>query len=159
MKSTFGSNEIVNVLVAEPARRWRQDAAVNGVDIKLRLRLAAMAGHMTTDRVAARRAALIDLLADGRPHTGDSIRQTIAHEVGGDDCWGKRPQETLLRDLKALRRSGLRVAYSRSAGLEGYYLEYPPLEDAATARFQGGDGDTWIKRLQTMSIPEKQAAA
>lgn len=147
--------------VPEPmilARRWQLEAARTGDNSQLHLRLAAMAGHMTTDRVAARRGALIDLLADGRPHPGEDIQQHIAHELGGD-CWGKRPSETLLRDLKVLRRGGIRIAYSRLPGLEGYYLQHPPLAGSPkAARFQSDDA-TWTERLRAMPVEEKLAAA
>jgi hypothetical protein len=86
-----------------------------------------MAGHMAGDIVAARRAALIDLLADGRPHTRELLWQTIEGQLGRP-CWGKRPHETLQRDLRALRRGGLRIAYSRRPGVEGYYLQHAAIE-------------------------------
>jgi hypothetical protein len=139
-------------------KRWRQDAARHGTDLHLRLRLAAMAGHMSTDRVAARRGVLIDLLADGRPHRREDIWQRIAQEVG-DDCWGKLPGETLLRDLRALRRGGICIAYSRRPGLEGYYLQHPPLAGSPdAARFQSDD-PVWTERLRAMPVEEKLAAA
>jgi hypothetical protein len=142
----------------DPVHRWRQDAARHGLDVQLRLRLAAMAGHMSTDRVAARRGALIDLLADGRPHPGEDIRQHITQEMV-NDCWGKRPGETLLRDLKVLRRGGIRIAYSRRPGLEGYYLQHPPLAGLPNpARFQSSD-PAWTERLRAMPIEEKLATA
>jgi hypothetical protein len=143
---------------ADPSERWRADAASHGSDIHWRLRLAAMAGHMGTDRVAARRGALVDLLADGRPHPGEAIRYRIAQEVG-KDCWGKRPGEALLRDLRALRRGGLRIAYSRRPGLEGYYLQYPPLGGPPhTARFRSDD-IAWTERLRAMGVEEKLSTA
>jgi hypothetical protein len=139
---------------AGPAKRWRFDATRYGHDESLRLRLAAMAGHMTTDVVATRRAALIDRLADGRPHTAEALRGHIAAQLG-KACWGKRPGETLLRDLRALRRGGIRIAYSRQPGLEGYYLDYPSLEEAAARP----DEKVWVERIRRMTVPQKQAAA
>lgn len=161
-----------------PAVRWRvealrpPDAARHGNSQLLRLRLAAMAGHMASDRRAARRCALIDLLADGRPHTGEAIRARLSAALGGDP-WGKRPDETLLRDFAALRRGGIRVAYSRRGGTEGYYLQYPALERTADDRRPmaddrppptGANGgkrldDQWTRRLRDMSVPEKNATA
>jgi hypothetical protein len=70
------------------------------------------------------------------------------------DCWGKRPAEALLRDLKALRRGGIHVAYSRQRGLEGYYLAYPALERSGRSRFNRYDVN-WVQRVQAMSVPEK----
>lgn len=49
-----------------------------------RLRLAAMAGHMRVDKIAARRAAVIDLLADGRPHTREEIWEVVESQLGRD---------------------------------------------------------------------------
>ena len=139
-----------------PARRWREDAAKPTADVTLRLRLAAMAGHMASDRVAARRAALVDLLDDGRPHTGAAIRERLEREVASVN-WGKRPEETLLRDIRALRRGGIRIAYSRRPGLEGYYLEYPPLTAAITTWRE--DESMWLERMRQMTVPQKQAMA
>lgn len=142
------------VNTTDPAERWRQDAISPAIDSQSRLRLAAMAGHMTTDGVAARRAALIDRLADGRPHTAEALRGHIDVQLG-KECWGKRPGDTLLRDLRALRRGGIRIAYSRQPGLEGYYLEYPPLVEPATRP----DDREWVERIRRMTVPQKQAAA
>ena len=140
-----------------PAHRWRQDAAHPAADPHLRLRLAAMAGHMLTDHVAARRAALIDLLAEGRPVTRADIIGRIANELG-DDCWGARPAEALLRDTRALRRGGVRVAYSRQPGLEGYYLAYPALDMPDSGFAEAADRE-WTTRIRAMGVPDKLAAA
>lgn len=140
-----------------PGARWRADAARPGGDWLSRLRLAAMAGHMAGDRPAARRGALIDLLADGRPHPGEEIREQLAAELGAG-CWGKRPAEALLRDLKALRRGGIRIRYSRRSGSTGYYLAYPPLENAAAPRRSRID-EAWIARVRAMSVAEKNETA
>jgi len=110
----------------EPAARWTEDSKNSELARQSRLRLAAMAGHMAGDTVAARRAALIDLLADGRPYTREVIWPRIERQLGRP-CWGQRPDETLQRDLRALRRGDIRIAYSRRKGAEGYYLQYPPL--------------------------------
>ena len=143
-----------------PAERWQQDARRHGPepggDSLARLRLAAMAGHMAGDRLAARRAALIDLLADGRPHVAEEIRCHVA-AVLGYDPWGGRPNESLLRDVAALRRGGLRLAYSRRRGLSGYYLLYPPLGEPARAF--GGPDAVWVERLRAMSVIEKNETA
>ena len=104
--------------LSHPATRWQEAAwqpQQSQSDPLQRLRLAAMAGHMRLDKVAARRAALIDLLADGRPHPREEIWQTITAQLN-EDCWGKRPREALLRDVQALRQGQLRIAYSRRPG-------------------------------------------
>jgi hypothetical protein len=50
-----------------PSDVWARDARQAGHTPKVQLRLAAMAAHLRVDRIAARQATLIDLLADGRP--------------------------------------------------------------------------------------------
>jgi hypothetical protein len=146
-----------STLATDPAERWRKDATSPDTDARSRLRLAAMAGHMSSDRLAARRAALIDVLSGGGVHSGDNLRGAVAAQVGAD-CWGKRPAEALLRDLKALRRGGIRIDYSRQRGLEGYYLGYPALKSSVESRFNRLDR-VWIERVQTMGVPEKNEAA
>lgn len=144
-----------------PAARWREDARREISNPShshlLRLRLAAMAGHIAGDRTAARRSALIDLLANGRPHPAEDIYRHVAAEFGGDP-WGKRPDEALLRDVGALRRGGVRVAYSRRSGLEGYYLQYPPLTHTPSPEFNRVDAH-WTEQLRAMSVPEKNETA
>lgn len=89
-----------------PAIEWKRDAQQPQSAVEWSLRLAAMAGHMRIDKIAARRAALIDLLADGCPHPREEIWQTIAAQLG-EACWGKVPQEALARDMAALRQGGI----------------------------------------------------
>jgi hypothetical protein len=121
------------------------------------LRLAAMAGHMRIDKIAARRAALIDLLSDGRPHPREEIWQTIAGRLDLD-CWGKVPQEALARDLSALRKGGVRIAYSRRPETNGYYLQYPPLQRPSSGHY---DAVNWelINHIRRLSIPQKNSRA
>jgi hypothetical protein len=151
----------------KPAERWHEDAErifagpnlanasrhkkLNG------LRLAAMAGHMARDMVAARRAALIDLLAAGRPYGRESIWRALEGQLRRP-CWGRRPEETLLRDLRALRRGGLRIAYSRRPGAEGYYLQHPPLERLAAST---GRTINWqqANALRELPLAEKNRLA
>jgi hypothetical protein len=137
-----------------PATVWEQDARRAS---EWSLRLAAMAGHMRLDKIAARRAALIDLLADGRPHLGEEIRQTVAERVG-EDCWGKLPHEALARDLDALRQGGVRIAYSRRPAVKGYYLQYPALKRPSARQYEAIN---WllIDRIRHLSVPEKNSRA
>ena len=112
-----------------PAQQWRDAAcASTEIDDNL-LRLAAMAGHMQVDPIAARRAALLDLLLDGRPHLREEIWERVAAGLGQSRtaCWGRAAQDALQRDMRALRAGGLRIAYSRRTGASGYYLQHPPL--------------------------------
>lgn len=140
-----------------PADTWLRDAGRPSPSRQLlQLRLAAMAGHMRLDPIAARRAALIDLLADGRPHPREEIWQTIAAQLD-DDCWGKLPQESLARDIKVLRR-GLHIAYSRRPGAIGYYLAYPLLKRDPPQLYEEANWQQ-IHNLRTLTVTEKNQQA
>jgi hypothetical protein len=141
----------------EPAARWVVASKDPQLALKNRLRLAAMAGHMAGEIVAARRAALIDLLADGRPRTREAIWSLIESQLGRP-CWGQRPEETLQRDLRALRRGGLRIAYSRRKGVEGYYLQHPALQRPQPAVDEAIDW-RWIAALRKRPVNEKNQMA
>lgn len=140
-----------------PAITWEEDNLNPSNDLRLRLRLAAMAGHMRTDKVAARRAALIDLLADGKPHSREEIWDTITRQLG-KPCWGKRPPETLARDLKALRRGRIRIAYSRHPEATGYYLQHPPIERPSQQKYEEINW-TLVERIRRLSGVEKNRIA
>jgi DNA-binding transcriptional ArsR family regulator len=116
-----------------------------------------MAGHMHVDKIAARRAALIDLLSDGRPHPREEIWEAIAVQLG-EECWGKLPQEALARDLSALRKGGIRIVYSRRPGVTGYYLQHPSLARPRPRQF-GATNWELVRRLRRMPLPEKNAQA
>jgi hypothetical protein len=116
-----------------------------------------MAGHMQVDRIAARRAALIDLLADGRSHSREEIWQKIANRLGAN-CWGKVPQEALARDLAALRKGGIRIAYSRSPQVTGYYLQYPPLARPPSPQYETINWQL-VAAIRRLSVPEKNRRA
>lgn len=143
--------------ISHPALHWEQDARRLQATPKLQLRLAAMAGHLHVDQTAARRAALIDLLADGRPHPREEIWETIAAQLD-KGCWGKRPHEVLARDLDVLRQGGLRIGYSRRPQIVGYYLQYPPLRRPAQPRFEPINW-TWVEHLRQLSGVEKNQIA
>lgn len=141
-----------------PSLAWEQAARQPDHLIQTRLRLAAMAGHMQLDKVAARRAALIDLLADGRPHPREEIWGTIAAQLGDENCWGKIAPEALARDLAALRQGGIRIAYSRRPEIQGYYLQHPPLVRPSSHSYESV-GWELIEALRQLSVPEKNKRA
>ena len=116
-----------------------------------------MAGHLKEDLVAARRAALVDVLADGRPHLREALWEAAAAQLD-HDCWGERPEEALWRDLKALRAGGLRIAYSRRPGIEGYYLAFPPLERGRSHAQERIDS-THLAGIRKMTIAQKNRQA
>ncbi len=116
-----------------------------------------MAGHMQIDKIAARRAALIDLLADGRPHPREEIWETVAAQLG-EDCWGKVPQEALARDLAALRKGGIRIAYSRRPEIAGYYLQHPRLERPSSPKYET-DSRELIQAIGQLSVAMKNERA
>lgn len=140
-----------------PADRWEQSARQLQPLPQVQLRLAAMAGHMRIDKIAARRAALIDLLADGRPRPREEIWEEIVAQLG-DDVWGKVPREALARDLAALRKGGLRIAYSRRPGAIGYYLQQPRLRQPSRQTF---DAVNWelVRQLRLLPVPQKNERA
>lgn len=142
-----------------PAQRWQRAAQAYGEsrDEQTRLRLAAMAGHIKHDLVAARRAALVDLLADGRPHPRETLWQAVEAQLG-ENCWGARPQEALWRDLKALREGGLRIAYSRRPAVKGYYLAFPALKRATSHPQQPLDSRR-LAGVRRMTVTEKNRQA
>ncbi len=147
----------MNTKLVHPAQEWVHDADQQQLPAESKLRLAAMAGHMRIDKIAARRAALIDLLADGRPHPREEIWQVIAARLG-ENCWGKRPQEALARDLAALRKGGIRIAYSRKPQTTGYYLQHPPLKRPSPRQY-GAINWELVQAIRQLSIPEKNNRA
>jgi DNA-binding transcriptional ArsR family regulator len=154
----FAYNVLMARNLTDPATNWERDARQPDQPAQTRLRLAAMAGHMRVDKIAARRAALIDLLADGRPHPREEICEMIAAQLGDGDCWGKVPQEALARDLAALRRGGIRIAYSRRPGIQGYYLQYPALARPPLPPYEAVSWEL-IEALRQLSVPEKNKRA
>lgn len=116
-----------------------------------------MAGHMQIDKIAARRAALIDLLADGRPHPREEIWETIAAQLD-EACWGKVPHEALARDLVALRKGGIRIAYSRRPDITGYYLQHPHLERPSAQQYESVSWEL-IDAIGNLSVAEKNQRA
>lgn len=140
-----------------PTQIWRQASQSAQLDQLLRLRLAAMVGHMQQDKVAARRAAVADLLSDGKLYPGEVIWQHI-NEQFREDVWGKRPAETLQRDIQTLRNGGIRIAYSRRKGLHGYYLQYPAIERPSST-YQEPINWQYIEGLKTLSPAEKTERA
>ena len=116
-----------------------------------------MAGHMRIDKITARRAALIDILTDGRPHRREEIWATIASQLG-EDCWGKLPQEALARDLAALQKGGIRIAYSRRPIIQGYYLQYPSLKRPSSHQYEAVNWEL-VNAICCLSVPEKNRRA
>lgn len=116
-----------------------------------------MAGHMQIDKIAARRAALIDLLADGYPHPREEIWEMVAAQLD-DDCWGKVPQEALARDLAALRQGGIRIAYSRRPEIAGYYLQYPTVERPSLPQYESISWEL-IEAIGQLSVADKNRRA
>lgn len=145
------------IVKSHPATKWEKDAGQLPQSSSNRLRLAAMAGHMRIDKTAARRAALIDLLTDGLPHTREEIWEVVESQLGRG-CWGKLPQEALARDLSALRKGGIRIAYSRRPEITGYYLQHPSLKQQPIRRYETINWEL-INQIRQLSVPEKNRRA
>ncbi len=153
----FDYNLFMEIKLAHPAQKWEHDARQPQQPQQTKLRLAAMAGHMLIDKIAARRAALIDLLADGRPHPREEIWETIATQLD-KNCWGRVPQEALARDLAALRKGGVRIAYSRRPEIKGYYLQYPSLKRPSSPQYETVNWKL-IAAIRQLSVSEKNRRA
>jgi hypothetical protein len=153
----FVYNSRMETNLNHPAQKWQDDAKQAQQSTQNKLRLAAMAGHMQVDKTAARRAALIDLLADGQPHPREEIWETVAAQLG-EDCWGKVPQEALARDLATLRNGGIRIAYSRRPEIRGYYLQYPSLERPLSQAYESVNWQL-IDAIRQLPVSEKNKRA
>ena len=151
------NNDVMRPSSTHPAAQWQLAANQAEKTARTRLRLAAMAGHMQIDKIAARRAALIDLLSDGRPHPREEIWEAVAAQLDYD-CWGKVPQEALARDLAALRQGGIRIAYSRRPEIAGYYLQYPVLERPSSPQYESISWEL-IEAIGELSVAEKNRRA
>ena len=125
------------------------------IDIS-QIKLAALEGHAKLDPVATRRMLLAELLSESGPHKQSKILQTIEAKIG--DCWGKRPNETLQRDLKALRLGGLRIGFSRRKGVEGYYLKYPAL-NSQLPKWKEPKNERYWEAVRSMSVAQKNKRA
>lgn len=139
-----------------PSEKWLKESRQLRDHPQWQIRFAALVGHMRVDRVALRRASLIDFLSDGRPHPAEEIHQQLAKQLG-EDCWGKRPFDTLARDIRTLRKGKLRIAYSRRPEVKGYYLQYPPIE--RPSKFQEPISWRYIDQVRQLSSAEKLAQA
>lgn len=117
-----------------------------------RLKLATFKGHCQLDPIAARRSALIELLAGGGPHLQEKIIETLQKNLG--PCWGKRPGEALQRDLNALRLGGIRIGYSRRKGAKGYYLKHPAL-DSDLPKWKEPINQHYVESLRSMPVEQK----
>jgi hypothetical protein len=60
-----------------PATQWQKEAQRRDLDQSTRLRLAAIAGHMRLDKVTSRRAAVMEILSDGKPHRREVMWETV----------------------------------------------------------------------------------
>jgi hypothetical protein len=71
--------------------------------------------------------AIVEVLADGRPHPSPELR-TAVESCLGEGCFGAQAEQTLEADIVALRDWGIRIGYSDSPEVEGYYLKDPVVE-------------------------------
>ena len=83
-----------------------------------------LAAQAEADPSLARRMAIVEVLGDGRPHPGPELR-TAVESCLGEGCFGVQAEQTLEADIVALRAWGIRIGYSDSPEVEGYYLKDP----------------------------------
>ena len=107
---------------------WRQ-AALNHLPRNRREApwLWILAVQAEADPSLARRMAIVEVLRDGRPHPGPDLRIAVESRLG-EGCFGAQAEQTLEADIVALRAWGIRIGYSDSPEVEGYYLKDPPVE-------------------------------
>ena len=95
---------------------------------------------------------LLQLLNDGRPHPRGELETAV------QAMCGERPYTTLSRDLRALRQSGWRIAYSRRKGVVGYYLQHPSRVEQLP-KWSEPLNRQYIALIQALSPAEKVARA
>ena len=123
---------------------------------KIQLHLAVITGYKKQGIAASRRAALIGVLAEGKPLTGKTICKQIEQRLGVD-CWGIADTNTLRRDIGVLRKHGVRIGYSRQKSLEGFYLKFPMLEKETPQVIGAPLPKLYIDTLRAKSTDEKLA--
>jgi hypothetical protein len=89
-----------------------------------------LAAQAEADPSLTRRMAIVEVLRDGRPHPGPDLRTAVEERLG-EGCFGAQAEQALEVDIAALRDWGLRISYSDSPQVEGYYLKDPPVETSA----------------------------
>jgi hypothetical protein len=79
----------------------------------------------------ARRMAIVEVLGDGRPHPAPELRTAVEQRLG-NGCFAADSslssagaEETLKADIAALGDWDIRIGYSDTSGVEGYYLKDP----------------------------------
>jgi predicted DNA-binding transcriptional regulator YafY len=86
------------------------------------LRLLAQQAHHSLP--LARQLAILEALgSSGHPLTSEQLAGQVTGRLG--PCLGEDPGQTLRLDLRALRRAGARIRYSRGV-MPGYQLEGLP---------------------------------
>jgi hypothetical protein len=83
-----------------------------------------LAAQAEADPSLARRMAIVEVLGDGRPHPGPDLRTAVEKRLR-EGCFGAQAEQTLEDDITALRAWGIRIGYSDSPEVEGYYLKDP----------------------------------
>ena len=94
-----------------------------------------LAAQAEADPSLARRMAIVEVLGDGRPHPGPELR-TAVESCLGEGCFGAQAEQTLEVDITALRDWGIRIGYSDSPEVEGYYLKDPPVETSCQRLYE-----------------------
>lgn len=83
-----------------------------------------LAAQAEADPSLARRMAIVEVMGDGRPHPGPDLRAAVESRLG-EGCFGAQAEQTFEADIAALRAWGIRIGYSDSPEVEGYYLKDP----------------------------------
>jgi len=82
-----------------------------------------------------RRMAVVQVLMDGRPHPTFDLRAAVEQRLG-EGCFGMQAEKTLEADVTTLCSWGIRIDYSDTPGVEGYYLQDPPVVRSGQRLYQ-----------------------
>jgi hypothetical protein len=94
-----------------------------------------LAAQAEADPSLARRMAIVEVMGDGRPHPGPDLRAAVESRLG-EGCFGAQAEQTLEADITALRAWGIRIGYSDSPEVEGYYLKDPAVVISRQRRYE-----------------------
>jgi len=83
-----------------------------------------LAAQAEADPTLARRMAIVEVLRDGRPHPGPDLRAAVEERLEAG-CFGAQAEQMLEADIAALRAWFIRIGYSDTLDVEGYYLKDP----------------------------------
>jgi hypothetical protein len=113
-----------------------------------------LAAQAEADPSLARRMAIVEALRDGRPHPGSELRTEVETWLG-EDCFGVQAEQTLEADVAALRAWGIRIGYSDTPEVEGYYLKEPVVKAKKRSGYKEPPNPIQIEIYRSMNDARK----